>query len=82
MSHLETNDINSAQHGFRPGYSCTSQLINTVEHLAKDMDSPKQIDVISLKHLILYPINAYLQNYMYYGINNKMYHWVSSWLTK
>ena len=39
MSHLENNDIiNSAQHGFRPGYSYISQLINIVEHLAKDMD--------------------------------------------
>ena len=29
MAHLENKDIiNSAQHGFRPGYSCTSQLIN------------------------------------------------------
>ena len=44
MSHLETNDIiNSPQHGFRPGYSHTSQLINIVEYLAKDMDSQKQI---------------------------------------
>ena len=43
------NDIiNSAQHGFRPGYSCTSQLINIVEHLAKDMDLQKQIDMIFL----------------------------------
>ena len=44
IAHLENNDIiNSAQHGFRSGYSCTSQLINIVEHLAKDMDSQKQI---------------------------------------
>ena len=40
MSHLESNDtINSAQHGYRPGYVCTSQLINILEHLAKDTDS-------------------------------------------
>ena len=49
MAHLENNDIiNSVQHGFRPGYSCTSQLINIVEYLAKDMDSQKQIDMIFL----------------------------------
>ena len=84
IAHLENIDIiNSAQHEFRPGYSCTSQLINIVEHLAKDMDSQKQIDMIFLKLLILYPINAYLQNYSsYYGINNKIYHWISNWLTK
>ena len=40
--------INSAQHGFIPGYSCTPQLINMVEHLAKDIDSQKQIDMIFL----------------------------------
>ena len=47
--------------------SCTYQLINIVEHLAKDMDSQKQIDMIFLDFSkafdILYPINAYLQNY-------------------
>ena len=49
MAHLENNDIiNSVQHRFRPGYSCTPQLINIVEHLAKDMDSQKQIDMIFL----------------------------------
>ena len=36
---------------------------NIVEHLAKDMDSQKQIDMIFLKLLILSSINAYLQNY-------------------
>ena len=49
MSHLESNDIiNSAQHGFRPEYSSTSQLIKIVKHLAKDTDSQKQIDMIFL----------------------------------
>ena len=48
MSYLESN--NPAQHGFRPGYSCTSQPINIVEHLAKDVDSQKQIDMIFLDY--------------------------------
>ena len=86
MSHLESNDIiNSAQHGFRPGYSCTSQLINIVEHLAKDMDSQKQIDMIFLdfsKAFNTVPHQRLLTKLRYYGINNKIYHWISNWLTK
>ena len=86
MAHLENNDIiNSAQHGFRPGYSCTSQLINIVEHLAKDMDSQKQIDMIFLdfsKAFDTVPHQRLLTKLQYYGINNKIYHWISNWLTK
>ena len=86
MSHLESNDIiNSAQHGFRPGYSCTSQLINIVEHLVKDMDSQKQIDMIFLdfsKAFNTVPHQCLLTKLRYYGINNKIYHWISNWLAK
>ena len=65
MSHLENNDI--ILHNMDldldthvpPNWSC-------IEHLAKDMDSHKQIDMISLIHLILYTINIYLQNYSIY----------------
>ena len=36
MIHLNSFDILvDAQHGFRPGRSCETQLINTVEHLAR-----------------------------------------------
>ena len=86
MSHLENNDIiNPVQHGFRPGYSCTSQPINIVEHLAKDMDSKKQIDIIFLdfsKPFDTVPHQCLLTKLQYYGINNKIYHWISNWLTK
>ena len=86
MSHLESNDIiNSAQHGFRPGYSCTSKLINIVEHLAKDMDSQKQIDMIFLNFPKAFDTvhhQCVLTKMQYYGINNKIYHWISNWLTK
>ena len=86
MSHLESNDIiNFAQHGLRPGDLCTSQLINIVEHLAKDMDSQKQIDMIFLdfsKAFYTVPHQCLLTKLWYYGINNKIYHWISNWLTK
>ena len=86
MSHLESNDIiNSAQHRFRPGYSCASQLINIVKHLAKDMDLQIQIDTIFLdfyKAFDTVPHQRLLTKLRYYGINNRIYHWISNWLTK
>ena len=44
------------------------------------MDSQKQIDMIFLEHLIWY--QRLLTKLQYYGINNKIYHWISNRLTK
>ena len=47
--HLETNWIlNDAQHGFRKNRSCESQLILTIQDLAKGIDLGEQIDLILL----------------------------------
>ena len=86
MSHLENNNIiNSLQHGFRPGYSCTSQLIKIIEYVAKNMGSLKQVDMIFLdfaKAFDTVPHQRLLKKLQYYGINNNTYHWISNWLTK
>ena len=52
-------------------------LIYVVEHLAKDMDSQKQIDMIFLdfsKAFDTAPHQRLLTKLQYYGINNKIYH--------
>ena len=38
--------INRSQHGFIPGRSCTTQLIETLDHIGVLLDSGKQIDII------------------------------------
>ncbi len=38
--------INRSQHGFIPGRSCTTQLIETLDHIGALLDSGKQIDII------------------------------------
>ena len=49
MSHLENlNVLSSFQHGFRAQHSCESQLIITVEDLAKNLDNKIQTDVLIL----------------------------------
>ena len=38
--------INSSQHGFIPGKSCTTQLLEVLDKIGLLLDSGKQIDVI------------------------------------
>jgi hypothetical protein len=47
MNHLSQNNLLSDnQHGFRARRSCETQLITTVQELAKNISSGKQIDAI------------------------------------
>ena len=38
--------VNSSQHGFIPGRSCTTQLVEVLNHIGSLLDSGKQTDVI------------------------------------
>ena len=40
--------INKHQHGFRPEYSCQSQLLSLTEDILKAMDNKKQVDLVLL----------------------------------
>ena len=86
MSHLGKNNIlNSFQHGFRSGHSCTTQLLTVIEELANSIDSHKQVDVLFLdfaKAFDTVPHQRLLKKLQYYGIDDKIHCWISEWLTK
>ena len=49
MSHLQNNNILcNAQHGFRHGRSCETQLIETIDDFARSLNDSGQTDVIAL----------------------------------
>ena len=49
MKHLNThNIINPNQHGFRPGFSCNTQLMFLVDDTLIAMDSHYQVDLVLL----------------------------------
>ena len=81
MSHLEKNNIlNSFQHGFRSGHSCTTQLLTIIEELANSIDSHKQVDVLFLdfaKTFDTVPHQRLLKKLQYYGINDRIHCWIS-----
>lgn len=84
MSFLESNNIlYDLQHGFRTKRSCESQLLQFYQELASNfekrhqtdiiiMDFAKAFDKVSHRHL-LYKLK-------FYGINDQITNWISSFL--
>ena len=85
MNHLENYDILFAnQHGFRKKYSCETQLILTVEDLARSIDNGDQMDMIISdfsKSFDKVPHRRLLSKLEFYGIQGKTLEWIESWLT-
>ena len=85
MDHCDLNQIlNDFQHGFRTRHSCESQLINTVEELARNLDHKKQTDCIILdfsKAFDTVPHQRLLYKLRYYGIKDNTLKWIDHWLT-
>ena len=86
MNHLESNHIlNDYQYGFRSSHSCQAQLISIVEELQLALDCHHQVDLLLLdfsKAFDTVPHQHLLKKLKYYGINGKLYYWLSTWLTK
>ena len=84
MIHLNSFDILvDAQHGFRPGRSCETQLINTVEHLAWSVNDRNQTDLLILdfsKALDKVAHKRLLLKLEYYGIRGLVLAWIKAWL--
>ena len=74
MDHVDLHKILVFfQHGFRAGHSCETQLINTVEDLAKGINVKQQLDLMILdfsKAFDLVGHRRLLAKLQYYGIRN------------
>ncbi len=85
IRHLSSHNILSdAQHGFRKHRSCDSQLLLTINDLAKGLDDKSQLDVILLdyekafdkvshRHLLLRAER--------YGIRDSTLNWIRDFLS-
>ena len=81
---IESNNLlSSHQYGFRPGYSCTSQLIHLFHEWAKALDKRLPTDVIFLdfeKAFDSVPHDRLLLKLERFGITGSLLSWLSNFL--
>jgi hypothetical protein len=71
------------QHGFRPGYSCESQVITVCEDIAESMDNGDRIDAIVIdfsKAFDLVPYDRLLMKITISGVDSRVVAWVREFL--
>ena len=82
--HLDQHEVlTDAQHGFRKHRSCETQLIITLQDLAKSVDDKGQADVILLgfsKAFDKVPHKRLMHKLHHYGIRGNLHSWISDFL--
>ena len=85
MEHVDKHKIlNFFQHGFRKQHSCETQLISTIEDLAKGLEHRQQIDLLILDFSKAFDVVSHrllLAKLEHYGIRDSNLAWVTDWLT-
>ena len=85
MDHVDKNKIlNHFQHGFRKQHSCETQLVTTIEDLARGLQERQQIDLLILDFSKAFDVVSHrllLGKLDYYGIRGNTLGWVTDWLT-
>ena len=86
MDYIQLNNILiDNQHGFRPGFSCQTQLISFMEDISYALDNQLQTDLILLdfsKAFDTVPHKRLLAKLQHYKINHHVQAWIQSWLTQ
>jgi len=85
MSHLEKNGlIKPTQHGFLPGRSCTTNLLEFLERVTASVDDGKPFDVVFLdfaKAFDKVPKQRLLEKLRAHGVRGRVLVWIKSWLS-
>ena len=85
ISHLERNGIlTDCQHGFRKRRSCETQLILTIDDLAKGLNDKQQIDTVLLdfsKAFDRVPHQRLLLKLNHYGVRGNILSWTEDFLS-
>jgi ribonuclease P/MRP protein subunit RPP40 len=80
----ETNVLVAAQHGFRGGYSCDSQLTSLIQDLCEIVDGHGEVDAILLdfaKAFDVVPHHILIQKLINLKLDSRVVYWIKEWLT-
>ena len=85
MDHVDLHKILVFfQHGFRSKHSCETQLINTIEDLAKGLNDRHQLDLLILDFSKAFDLVAHrrlIKKLDFYGIRGQTLPWITNWIT-
>lgn len=85
INHFEHNQIlTDCQHGFRKRRSCETQLIMTVDDLARGLNEKQQVDAILLdfsKAFDKVPHQRLLLKLQHYGVRGNLLKWIEDFLS-
>ena len=83
LAHLRNNDlIANSQHGFLPGRSCTTNLINYMNNVTKALDNGISYDAILVdfqKAFDKVPFDGMLAKCKAHGIDGQLLGWLQNW---
>jgi hypothetical protein len=86
MRHLEQNRlVNPSQHGFMPGRSCCSNLLEFLERATAAVDEGLPYDVVFLdfaKAFDKVPKERLLEKLKAHGVRGEVLQWIRNWLTE
>lgn len=85
MKHLiDNNLLSECQYGFRPGRSCTIQLLEILDHWSELLDYSFPIDAINLdfsKAFDTVPYERLLCKLFNIGVQGKILEWIKCFLS-
>ena len=85
VQHLDKYDlIQNTQHGFRKGYSCTSNLLVFLKSVTTDIDAGRNVDTVYLdlaKAFDKVPHQRLLIKLKAHGIDGLVCNWIKGWLS-
>ena len=84
MDHVDVHKIlKFFQHGFRANHSCETQLIDTIDDLARGLHNKQQLDLLILDFSKAFDKVAHkrlISKLQFYGIRNNTVLWLENWL--
>jgi len=85
MGHLMGNNlIEKSQHGFMPGKSCTTNLLEFLEEVTKAVDAGQPVDVVYLdfaKAFDKVPRKRLMEKLRAHGVAGNIHRWIRNWLS-
>jgi hypothetical protein len=85
MSHLlENNLIRKSQHGFMPGRSCATNLVEFMDFVTRSVDDGKPVDIFYLdfaKAFDKVPRKRLVKKMTAKGLEPAVVRWIENWLT-